>query len=533
MQIKYTEDGGVATYDYSDFTSGLIPQGRIDTSSSSLRANGHNGFSRISNMDPITTNGVLCPAYNLTANATGNASLGGRVMSFSLENNNGGYGIDIGGKINRATLTTPEILTGGSYPHTITGTSPVGQDTIIYSHYQAGSLVTSIFYSYYNNANWNVGILASSFATPDDDFMSAEPDTPLDITTGDGDDTNQRTKAHPMEIGADGILYIGSGRYLHAYDGTVAGAGGDGIFYSKVLTLPIGTEIVAMRNFNEKLLIATNYSPSASQGDAEVYVWNYLDLDPTTVISLEDITVSSIFLWQGTPAVTTQGISDRNGLNKLKTITGNTVKTIASWNGSAPINRGIVVNDEMVHMNCGGRIISVGSIYKQGNMVNNLASFPLVSGTLGGCLFYRPLGDNLCGSVTDNGTHYFQRTTADNSTNTGSVYFPQLVPDFPFGKRGRITHVEVEYYTPLTAAATNGTFTLTLLSDNTTTSTVISAKNDVVVPLGRRYTRDTSGAILPHFNTLVMGCSWGAGTVGLAPRINKISIEWELVEITN
>lgn len=540
MQIKYTEDGGVATYDYSDFTSGLIPQGEVSTNTfQARRPNGHVGFSQISNIDPINVNGVLSPAFNLTANATGFASLGGRLMNICPTGNNGGYGIDIGGKVQNITFETPElsINTTGSYPHTITGTSPVGQDMIIYSHYQAGAFVTSIFYSYYNNANWNVGILANSFASPDDDFMSAEPDTPLDITSGDGDDTAQRTKAHPMEIGADGILYIGSGRYLHAYDGTVAGAGGEGVFYSKVLTLPIGTEIVAMRNFNDKLLIATNYSSTGSYGigNAEVYTWNYLDLDPTTVISLEDGSVSAIFLWGGTPTVVTQGVKDRNGLNNLKAITGNTVKTLASWNGSGnvPINRGITTNGDMVYMNCGGRIISVGSIYKQGYMINNIVSLPIVSGPLSGCLLYLPTYERLCGSVTDNAVHYLQKQSYTLGNSTALAKFPLLTPEFPFGKRGRITHIDVEYFTPLTAAGTNGTFTLTTKVDNTTTSTIVSEKNDVVVPLGRRYTMDTSGAILPHFNCLEVNCSWAAGTGGFAPRINKISIEWELVEITN
>ncbi len=544
MQISKTQQGGVAIYDYEDFNSGLIPQGLIETESAftsngfNVRSTGYPGAYALDRIDPNQYNGALSPGYAPSANATNNSSLAGRVPAFVLTDNSTGYGVDTGGRVQKITTSgsAPSVNVSGAYPHTITGTSPVGQDALLYTHYRSSVLQTSLFYTYYNNANWNVGILDSSLATPNDTFMSSDANAGfrLVISGGDGDDSSQRTKAHPMAIGADGILYIGSGRYVHAYDGTIAT---DGSFFSKVLTLPQGVEIVGMTNFNNTLLIATNYVPLASSvGSANTYVWDYLSLDISFAIDLEDVSVSSIFLWGGTPMITTYGENGRNGNYKLKAITGNNVKNVASWNSGAPSFRGVVTTENMLYMNCAGKIVTVGSIYKSGNMVNHIGSLPQTGTVTGGVLFYNPLAPTpgLTASVSNDTTYYFQHV-GNSSLTPGQAFcaFPVCTPGIPAGKRGRIKNVEVEYTLPLAASGTNGTFNLSIKTDNTTTSVIVSANSSVALPLAKRYTRDNSGAALPAFNNFEVLLGWGASSGGQSPRITRVLVEWELLEITN
>ncbi len=95
-----------------------------------------------------------------------------------------------------------------------------------------------------DNTDWDVGCY-ESFTTFDDDFMSTDPTTPLGTTAADL--TGGLLLPHPLEIGADDVLYMGSGRYLHGYDG--GGSGSNGNFLSQLLTLPAGFIITFTEKF--------------------------------------------------------------------------------------------------------------------------------------------------------------------------------------------------------------------------------------------------------------------------------------------
>lgn len=193
MRIETTSTGGKATYSYDDFTSGLIPQGTIASTIQPYISHGYNGLASTSNVDPNITNGILQAGYNPSANATNNGGLAGLLVAISATDNSTAYAVDAGGKIQKITTSTNPVTlaTGGTYPATITGTSPVGQDGILYTHFSSSTLVTSYFYSYYNNANWDVGALLSSFAAPDDNFMSTVP-TNFGLMATESTDSDQK-----------------------------------------------------------------------------------------------------------------------------------------------------------------------------------------------------------------------------------------------------------------------------------------------------------------------------------------------------
>ena len=157
------------------------------------------------------------------------------------------------------------VNAGSDYPLICNGheahTYPVGGDIVTYYANVAGTYSRCIFASYYDTTDWDVCRIISTGdpedQTLDPDFMSTVPATPL----AGSDLTDGKSTEHPMIIGDFySYLYIGSGRYVHAYAGTV---GNDGTFYSKVLTLPIGYTITSFTKYGNYLLVFAHNNPSS------------------------------------------------------------------------------------------------------------------------------------------------------------------------------------------------------------------------------------------------------------------------------
>jgi hypothetical protein len=536
MIQQTTTKGGTITFDAPDWRAGLGPMGKFGSSPSGNKLV-VNGFQRIESVDPFMSYGSIGPGFAPSASATNSSGLAGTLTSFVVKDSSNAYGIDTGGKVHSVDYTTATGVINAS-PHTITGTSPVGQDTIIYRRRSASTptYTTSLFYSYYNNANWDVGCITDATvawgsATFDDDFMSTVPTNPLDVSSGDGDDANQKTAPHPMCVGADDLLYIGAGRYLHAYDGDI---GTQGQFYSKVLTLPAGSQIVAVRKYQDLLLIAVNYYSTGSStgvGEALVYVWNYTDADPNQVIPLEDNYVSSLFLWRGSPTVVTSGITERNGTIKVKVISGTTVTKIADWDGIIPVLRGVVVANDVLYLNCGGEIVSVGDRYIKSNAVNHIGT--LRNAGVSGGLFYDPASSSLVlwGGTSASTTYSFTGLGL-NGLGAGECGTFSVFPPFPVGKIGKISSVVVEYTKPLAANANNGQLTLLIkVNSGETTAIIENAKASVTSPLTRKYSVTTAGANLPQFTSLELFMSWATSSSASAPIVSRVTIEYDHVDV--
>lgn len=541
MQHVKNDKGGTVTYDSADWRAGLAPQGSLTAFAKYM---GVNGFSAAS-IDPFTTYGVLSPRIAASSNATNNAQLSSAIVAMEMTDNSTGLAVDAGGKIQQITTSsgTPAITNAGIYPHTIafaSGNTYVAQDGILYRHNSGGTApansVVSFFYSAYNSNNWDVGALVN-LATFDDDFMSSVPATPLDITTGDGDDVTQRTAPHPMEIGADGILYIGSGRYLHAYDGNT---GSNGTFSSKVLTLPQGTQIIGMKKFKDIFLIACNFyssSTTTGTGQALLYTWDYTSLDVIDVTDLEDFYVSSLFIWKGSPTVVTSGAVERNGANKVKVVSGNSVTKVGDYTGSQPANRGVVVLNDVIYINSAGSVIAVGDRYTKNTYpINTVAVFS--NSGFSGVLIYNKLRACLMGSsaASDGTAPCFNNL--DNGMGGGSCTTTLFFPETPFGKVVKVSAVTVHYYQPLAAGGTNGNISLTLSVDsNTATYLLLANVSSVTVPLVKRITRTTAGLLL---NASVASCSafqlqfsWNSSTGGSSPQVSRVVVEYDLLEAKN
>lgn len=517
MNISYNKEGGVIEFDYTDW-NGIMPGGDVSVPANLKQITPGALYQK--SIDPFRNYGLLQPGFAETS-ITNNNLISGAIIAAVLDaGNTYQYGIDTGGKFHQINQTTnpPTITNAGNFPHTVTGTSPVGQDVLIYKHNIGGSPVFSAFYSYYNNANWNVGRfdLSTTFA---DTFMSATPASPLVISSGDGDDATQINQPHSMCIGADDVLYIASGRYVHAYDGSDGTS--NGTFHNKVLSLPFGFVITGMIKFNDSLLIAGNYNTATTPstnfvGEALVYIWDYNQLDPTQVVALGDPYVSSIFMWRGLPCVITMGAIESRGFIRLKQIVSNYASEITDLPGStAPVLRGIDGRNNLLYINMNGTILTVGDkIQTGGKKVNNICR--------GGAGYIRNVP--LFGLFTS-GSQY-------KSGYASSIFQSGFItPQFPIGYQGKIKSVQVYFGNAVTSDATK-TFSMILYTDWGTVSATLNSLITLAVPLIKRYFLDSSSNPFPTFQNISLYSVW-ANAITLSDHftISRVLIEYENTKI--
>lgn len=534
---KATKDGGIITFDENDFGNGLVPQGTFG--SSNIKQTKYQGMGSLQGIDPFRTIGILQPGMG-ASNATNASAQAGQFLAgvFDPSSNTILYGIDIGGKFHQVNFVTNTITnSGGTFPHTITGTTPIGQDAIIYQHNSGGTdvQVYSVFYSYYNTVNWNVGALVNMTGTPDDNFMSSVPATPLDITSGDGDSVYQRTFPHSMCIGSDDILYIGSGRYIHAYDGAT---GNNGTFTSRVLTLPAGFQIQGMVKYDDFLYIAGNYATSTisgslpSAGSSAIYIWDYLSQDITQIIPLNEPYVASMFIWRGSPTVVCYGQIERNGYIKIKRCVGNQAIRVADLPGASnptPVLRGVDSRQDMLYLNIGGKVITVGNRFSSGGYdINYLTVTSTAQNS--GWIYNLQISSTVSGIIacSSNGTtHSFSQFTGGFSAAVAITQYYE--PDFPPLKFGRVKSITVFYYQPVTLDVTNTPFSLRLVTDFVQSAVdIITSSQSLTAPIVKKYTVLADQTTFPYFNSVGLHFIWSIGSSSspATHQVSKVQIEY-------
>lgn len=405
--------------------------------------------------------------------------------------------------------------------------SLVGWDIINYPAKVGGTVYNeAIFYSWGDDTDWDVGKqigLNDTAMTWDDDFMSTTAASPLagsDLTDGQG-------KEHPMCVGDDDLLYIGSGRYLHGYDGTV---GNDGTFYSKVLTLPLNYTITSMVNYNGFLVIFAHNNTTDLTGYsvAKAFFWDFLSLDPTMVVDLDDNICSESFNYNNTIGVFTSGrIRDNKytGLSKLQLWNGKTFSPVAYFTETIPIHGGVAVTGNQILWN------SVGRIYAYGNNFDlPITLYWLTSGatTSSGMLNTHTRTVLASSGTTSSGGLY----KLSNYKSSGELITKTVEPNFPAGKKGRIKYVEIRYGQ---VEATPGRKLDIKLRYNRGASTVTLASDDYPAnetQLVKKFEHDTSGAELPAFTDVSLDLVWKTGTDATdAPLVSEVAVYYELINI--
>ena len=151
----------------------------------------------------------------------------------------------------------------------------------------------------------------------------------------------------------------------------------------------------------------------------------------------------------------------------------------------------------------------------------------------GGCV--KILTDQLTVVTGDAGSSdaILQKMVVDRFGDAGRVRTISVFPGFPIYKKGKVKTVTVEFLEPNSGGRQ---FSLYLLPDdgfgNDTDYTIISALTSVDNnELIKTYNRLNDDADMPTFNSMALLMQWASGDNTAAPKIKRIIIEYEYINI--
>lgn len=481
-------------------------------------------------MNPYRYLGLLSPGYNRTDVA--NVSVVDNSIRKGVVSGNNAFCISTGDDIYQVeTLqATPTITTPSTFPHAIdhAHASEAGSDVAIYTAKVGGTSATRLFYSFNDATDWDIGTYDLS-TTFDDDFMSTAPATPLGspyLTGGVG-------QPHPLIVGDDDILYVGDRNFLHGYDGANA-ADNDGKFFPAVLTLPNNLIITSFAKYNQYLVIFTYKNVSNSNifaGESRAWFWDYLSLDPTYSVNLNDSQVSEGFDYKGTIGCFTQGrpsdqASVTSKVSKLCIFNGSQFEPVVAFDKNIPIRGGVEVKGDDIWWN------SQGVVYVWDGKRKILNQVAEGTGTTSGMLAtlnrtqFISSGTTTSGGLQTLSTNYFAQTL---------VYSGLARPDFPSGYKGQVTRVKVKFG----KTSTGGLNVLLTLRDRISDiATIISSGDNLrtitSTNLVTEYFSTSTGTPLNSstFDTLRAVVQWESGSgVTDAPIIDSIEVYYQLTAL--
>lgn len=503
----------VIVFDQSDWSEGLIPQ-----FSSGGIFRGRTGMVFSENLDPDRAPGYCVPGCEPSA-ATNSSVVSGTIVCGVAKNAANAYLAAEDGEIHEYAYISNTLTSGGGWPRSIAGAgghaahaSFVPSDFISYRHNSGGSLVTSGFYSYNDATDWEVGQFNFT-ATFDDDFMSSVPASPLagaDLTDGVG-------LPHPMEVGPDGIMYIASGRYLHAYDGQ---NGANGTFDSQVFDLEQGWTITSMLPTERYLLVFAFRLPSAgaafpdAPSDSRVFWWDYISPTFSQQDDLQDNFVTAAHLYRGRPACFTYGRTTLGGKRgKHRMLVGGEWRPTFSL-ADYPVNRGVKVIGDRLFVETAGVLFAYGT--NNPGYPGGLQSVANLSGATRGMV-----GSYFTNQVVVSSGSNLQRYSSGFGQGQMNTQYA-APPTGPREKR-KVAYVRVYFRT---AASGGRTLQINLKTDSGNASkTVFDSGTVAAGALVRDFLHDTSGAPLPEFSNLGLQLVYGAGDgSGDAPAVERIEV---------
>lgn len=435
------------------------------------------------------------------------------------------YMVTLGNEFHQMSLgSSPSVSNTGVWPHSITGTGAItGSDVINYNI--DGS--NYIFYSWKDSsAAWNVGKYDLDGTTFDDDWFTTVPTTGTFTTTGN-------LAPHPMVIGDDDILYIGDANKLHAYDGpndTVSQA---------VLTLPSGYRITSFAKTGIYLVVFAYYdqrnsvlSSSTVLSTSKAFFWNMLDLDPDSVIDLDDNLVSEAFNHRGTIGCFTQGTRtsfDAQRLSRLKIFDGQTFNTVQEFIGNAPLHGGVSVVGDVIQWNSDGLMHQYGSPFEGMPIGLN----KLTQGTSTGS----STSSGMCKTFDADGIYMSDYTGSvqgikrykTNFISSANFTTSLAEPLFPEGKTGQVKSVTVAF----AKTASGGRSLALYLKSNTGLVQFISGLIAITSSeLVQKFESPISGSEWGKFDELALVAAWTTGQGETdAPVIKRVIVEYQTINI--
>lgn len=520
-------------FDETDFLQGLHPA-YTNSTTDTPAVKTTNKLATATDFNPYRNLGYATPGYE-PDEATNASIVGDTIIDADIAYDSStayAYMITGGDEIHRYNILTNGLSNSGNWKRTISGTGAISGSDII--NYPVGD-TNYLFYSYNDSGgDWDVGRGEPGQATWDDDYMSTQPTGALSASGN--------TEPHPMVRGADDLIYIGDGRKLHGFDGQV---GSNGEFFDSVLTLPPGYRITCFAKMPNFLVVFAYYDALSSgttttvRSEAKAFFWNYLDLDPSYIYSLDDNAVTAAVEYEGTVACFTQGrLAARNDLgsnrfSRLKVFDGSTFNTVQDFIGNAPIKGGAFVTGGTIVWNSDGIIHRYNSPYEgYPEGLNREATCNSTgSSTNGGiCAEF----SSISGVVASSGTGANDGLVRFKSGYSPDCQFATAVaePGFKEGEVGSIDSVTV-YFGKTSSSGRGldlylGTETGTIQFE----SNIEDITTDNVV---KRYTRRFDGKPFgtDEFSALKLIGTYGAGSGSSdAPIIRRVVVEYSSKNIT-
>lgn len=525
-----------------DFLGGFVPvQGNY------YRTVG-TGLANMQNVDPFTTPGILNagPAPVTVTNTT--TGLPSAVQIDATTDLNGTYGYTVGGtKMNRYDISASNLTDTGVWPHTLAAAgihsghtnltfAGKGSTAFYYQTATVGAVSNRVFYAWTDDTDWDVGMYNPTNDAFVDDFMtggttgaSTAVITPLTNSTI-AYLTSGQSKIHPVYVArANDIKYIGSGNFVHQYDGTT------NTFSPAVLTLPVGYEVVGFAETSTDLLIfATTARGTTSRGKAAVFFWD--NGRPTNYyknLPLTDDDVSCPFTFGTTIGCFTQSRNatpQGTGNSVLRIYDGTEFKPVFFWSGTLPVLGGADITNGMINWNSDGKIYRYGSFNGQlpvgtfQTQSGQGSSSGILKSFKGGALI------TSSGSGTTGGLDSFSGFAGDATFNTLSA-----VPDFPVHQYGKISSVQI-------ILAFNGTstagrqLTVNLVQENAVAYPVITSmstfnstatQSNAIIFIDYKNFSDTTK---PTFSSLRASVAWAGGNSTSAIPIKEIRVRYEKID---
>lgn len=477
-------------------------------------------------MNPYRHLGMLTPGFQPTD--ISNVSVVDSFLRKAIVNGNKAYAISAGVPAKLFEIAAldgvPDFTTPTTFPKTISHhTAHSGSDIAFYS--VAGDL--RLFYSFYDETDWDVGMYDLS-TTFDDDYMSTVPATPLAspyLTGGQG-------QPHPLVVGDDDLLYMGDRNFVHGYDGGTANK-----FYPAVLTIPSSWVITSFAKYKQYLVVFAYRSIAGSNqyaGESKAYFWDYLSLDPTFSVDLNDNYVSEGFNYQGTVGCFTQGkptdqFSVNSKITKLCLFdpATNLFQPICAVDKNTPIRGGVDIRGHDIYW------LSQGTVYMWDGRRKILNALTEGSGSAGlssstGMLATLNRSQFLSTGTTNQGG---LQTISSNYFSTPLIYSGLARPLFTQDKVGRPTRVRVRFG----KTSTGGRNIIVKLRDRLNDlNTIISSSNALKVITSANMTQDffidADGIEFLPFETLRALVVWEAGDGATdAPIVDSIEVDFETI----
>jgi hypothetical protein len=404
-----------------------------------------------------------------------------------------------------------------------------------------GTVRRSMFISWNDNTDWDISRYSFSTSSTvwEDNFLTGagvvSPNISLQgKTAGKG-------MPHPMIVGADDLLYIGSGNQVHAIDGSVPG---NGKFIENILTIPSGYIIQGFSLGENHLVIFASYANfSATEvkpshlNKCKVFFWNYLDLDPDRVIDLDDNKVCAVFQYGATFGCVTTGMynagNSQSKPHKIQLWNGSSFEMLANFDGEEPINGGVQVINKAILVNVGSRIYQWGCEFPTLPSSELFQPYNSGGGNASGLLKRIAQDIILCSSGTGaNGGLIYQQ---DAKYSSGRILLPFVRLETPFRMRAQVKAVKVNFHQVITSSAARPI--IRLITENTAINTTVIGTSDNITTatedtMSVIREKDVNGNPLPPFNSLAPYIEWDMTNANLLEclGVESISVEFEYIK---